>query len=277
MKDGNWLPLRKTLVEKLPKTRPYSTIEAMFSLQFDYDNGQQVTIKGYAKLWGWSRDRVRAFMQWAGVKIIYEKNTEKIKNQKGRLKKHTYPHKTHIPASEKKHIIFVDSKASGDFKNIPASEKKHKTHIPADTTKEPIYPNPKKNKNLPVWLNKELWNAFLEMRKKIKVPMTEYAEKLAIEKLKGFIDKGYSQEQVINPSIENNWKGLFQPKDPPANNPNETAQKKNSDKCGNCYEYNRQLGCIDRSIDAEICERFTFDASAPTRWVNFRNGCNREL
>lgn len=62
MKDGNWTGIDKALINLMPKNRPYSIPEAMISLSVDLDNGKEPTINGYAKLWGWSRNKVRKFV-----------------------------------------------------------------------------------------------------------------------------------------------------------------------------------------------------------------------
>ena len=69
MKYGNWIPLSKALVEFLPKDRPYTKLEAAFSLQYDYDMHRTVTLRGYAILWGWSRSKVRKFLNDMGVSV----------------------------------------------------------------------------------------------------------------------------------------------------------------------------------------------------------------
>ena len=63
MKNGNWVPLDKALIKTLPKNRAYSYIEAMFSYTVDQDNDKEGSINGYAVLWGWSRNKVRKFLQ----------------------------------------------------------------------------------------------------------------------------------------------------------------------------------------------------------------------
>ena len=50
MKDGNWIAIDKNLAKHFPD-RPFSKIEAGFSLTLDYDNNNLVTVAGYAKLW----------------------------------------------------------------------------------------------------------------------------------------------------------------------------------------------------------------------------------
>jgi hypothetical protein len=62
---------------------------------------------------------------------------------------------------------------------------------------------------LPVWLDKDTWNDFIEMRKKIKAPLTERGKKLLIERLGILRNSGNDPGQVINQSIMNSWKGLF--------------------------------------------------------------------
>lgn len=62
MEKGNWIPVDKKAVSFLPKDRPYTPLEALYSLTVDVDNGKEGTIKGYAKLWQWDRSKVRQFV-----------------------------------------------------------------------------------------------------------------------------------------------------------------------------------------------------------------------
>ena len=62
---------------------------------------------------------------------------------------------------------------------------------------------------VPAEIAKE-WTAFVEMRKKIKAPMTEYAIKLALDKLEKLAPKDYGrQRMILDQSTSNCWKGLF--------------------------------------------------------------------
>lgn len=78
--------------------------------------------------------------------------------------------------------------------------------------------NTTKNKNnkpaaqieLPDWMPVDAWNGFIEMRNTIKKPMTDHAMKLAIEKLKKFLDAGQDIEAVLNNSTMSNYQGLFE-------------------------------------------------------------------
>ena len=58
----SWVPIDKDIIYHLPKDRPYSIIEAFISYRVDLDNGVNYSLNGYAKLWGWSRCRVRDFI-----------------------------------------------------------------------------------------------------------------------------------------------------------------------------------------------------------------------
>jgi hypothetical protein len=65
---------------------------------------------------------------------------------------------------------------------------------------------------LPEWLDPSLWAAWRAHRAEIRARMTPRAERLCIEKLGKFKKQGFSPGMIINQSIENGWKGLFEPK-----------------------------------------------------------------
>jgi phage replication O-like protein O len=62
---------------------------------------------------------------------------------------------------------------------------------------------------VPKWLKKEVWDAFIEMRKKMKAPATDLAIKLIIGKLEKLKEAGDEPNEVLEQSIMNNWKGIF--------------------------------------------------------------------
>lgn len=53
------------------------------------------------------------------------------------------------------------------------------------------------------------WNAFIEMRKLIKKPMTPYAMKLKVGALAKLQVEGHDPVAVLNQSIENNWQDIY--------------------------------------------------------------------
>jgi hypothetical protein len=66
---------------------------------------------------------------------------------------------------------------------------------------------------LPDWLPLEAWHAFLDMRKKIKKPATDYAQTLLIKKLTAFRADDKDPGVILNQSIMNGWQDLYAPKD----------------------------------------------------------------
>lgn len=69
----------------LPHGREYTELEAAFSLQVDASVKNEVSISGYADLWGWSRGRVTRFLNRCGVTILYPEDTSKKQNQRGQI------------------------------------------------------------------------------------------------------------------------------------------------------------------------------------------------
>lgn len=65
---------------------------------------------------------------------------------------------------------------------------------------------------LPEWIDKTIWDAFEEMRKKIKKPMTDHARELIVKKLESFKAKGHDPTTVLNNSIEGDWQSVYEPK-----------------------------------------------------------------
>ncbi len=63
---------------------------------------------------------------------------------------------------------------------------------------------------IPSWIDKPTWEAFVEMRKSMKAPLTAFAGKLVIAKLVTLSnDNGSGMELILQQSIANNWKGVF--------------------------------------------------------------------
>lgn len=62
-KGSGWIPIDKNLAQEFKFiNRPFSRIEAMYSFTLDIDNNKEWSINGYKKLWGWSRNKVRKFI-----------------------------------------------------------------------------------------------------------------------------------------------------------------------------------------------------------------------
>lgn len=100
-----------------------------------------------------------------------------------------------------------------------------KTGIPKDT-KNTDSDSKNKNKSdsdnkndLPIFINKDLFNSFIEMRVKIKKPLTEKAKELLINNLIKFEtkQKGFANE-ALEISIQNSYQGVFEPRQNNFNN-----------------------------------------------------------
>ena len=63
MKEGNWVPVDKNCRYLLPKNRPYTKIEAVISYSIDMDEEKEKSISDYARIWDWSRNKVRKFLE----------------------------------------------------------------------------------------------------------------------------------------------------------------------------------------------------------------------
>lgn len=85
MSVGGWIPITKALLRDLPRDRPFTRLEAMFSLTVDYDEGNTATLKGYAERWGWSRGKVERFLKDVGATIEYPESTGQKQNQRGQI------------------------------------------------------------------------------------------------------------------------------------------------------------------------------------------------
>jgi len=63
---------------------------------------------------------------------------------------------------------------------------------------------------LPDWLPKETWDAFIQMRKRIGKPPTDYAINLIIAKLERFKSNGQDIKAVLEKSITSSWQDVFE-------------------------------------------------------------------
>lgn len=100
-------------------------------------------------------------------------------------------------------------------KNLTNSKVKTKQNVKFST---PKLASPKEsikkvlNKDtiiLPEWIDTNVWNAFLEMRKKMKAASTEFALSLIIKDLEKFKAAGEDPNEILKRSITNSWKGVF--------------------------------------------------------------------
>lgn len=136
MKHGYYVPISKAFKQHLPKDRPYTKLEAAYSLQLDYDAGRAVTVAGYADLWRWDRKKVKRFLKAMSVVIDYPEDTAKRRNQKGKIMPHIVPHKRNISDIKTPHIRLIDNKQLEGEVDISENETPHKRNISCPTTRD---------------------------------------------------------------------------------------------------------------------------------------------
>lgn len=143
--SGGWIPITKALMRDLPRDRPFTRLEAMFSLTIDYDQQNLVTVRGYAVLWRWSRGKVERFLEEIGVAIGYPEETRKKQNQGGPL---VIPRPSHERATGGQ-IKMIDSKWLSNKTSHPrAASGPEASHRQGTTNKPNPEPKPEPLKPL---------------------------------------------------------------------------------------------------------------------------------
>jgi len=65
---------------------------------------------------------------------------------------------------------------------------------------------------LPPFIEKKVWDAFVEMRNKERHPLTDHAKNVICQKLDAFRAAGHDPNKILNNSIVNNWRDVYEPK-----------------------------------------------------------------
>jgi hypothetical protein len=66
---------------------------------------------------------------------------------------------------------------------------------------------------IPTWIDPIAWDAFVDMRKKIKAPLTPYAASLIVRELVKLKSSGESPQDCLDQSIRNSWRDVFPVRD----------------------------------------------------------------
>ena len=64
---------------------------------------------------------------------------------------------------------------------------------------------------LPDWLPVESWQAWLQIRPKVKAPNTPHALRIALSELGKLRDAGHDPKAVLDCAVTRGWRGLFPP------------------------------------------------------------------
>lgn len=103
-----------------------------------------------------------------------------------------------------------DIKVNADSNRVNADNNSKKdTLIPQTKLKETKVKNIINNIPIPTWIDLKVWDAFIEMRTRIKAKPTERAIAMLISELEKFKAQGMDPNEILKQSIMNNWRGVF--------------------------------------------------------------------
>ena len=92
--------------------------------------------------------------------------------------------------------------------NVTEKSRSYSSSSPSTTVKDPPI-KPPQSFFLPEWIDPEAWAGFVEMRQRIRAPMTDRAKRLAINALQKHRDAGENPTDLLNASTQNSWKGFW--------------------------------------------------------------------
>lgn len=63
--------------------------------------------------------------------------------------------------------------------------------------------------DLPAWVPESTWKCFVDMRERMRAPLSPHSTLLILNKLSKFLEQGQNLQDVLEQSIMNNWRGIF--------------------------------------------------------------------
>ena len=168
--------------------------------------------------WKWSRGKVRAFLKLLETEQQIKQHRSPIINTIQIINYDNYQNLNNRPNNKK-----TTKRQQKDTNNKELNKELNNDKIIIKG----------KEIDLPEFINKDLFIAFVEMRIKIKKPLTEVATDLLIKKLTKFENKqvGFANQALEN-SIESSYQGVFEPK---SNNYNSNSKNQTYQ---DTYSYN---------------------------------------
>lgn len=195
--SGNWVAIDKSIVRTLSNLkRPYSTAEALISHSVDVNCGKQWTVAGYAKMWQWSRGKVKRFVSELRT------HSGHIADRKGTQSGHPIHLKTEALQGE------ADTKQTHtghipDTKQYTTRKKKIKEEDKDNNkSKEPSF---SAADFIPDYFEKEEWSDLLESRKAKKLQNTKAALKPFIKQILLATEKGFTVQECLDEFIPSKW------------------------------------------------------------------------
>lgn len=207
-KNKGWVRLHRKIEDSpLWFAEPFTKAQAWIDL-FLYANHKQakIFIRGIeievkrgqlawsevtmAKRWKWSRKRVRNFLK-------YLEKEQQITQSKDRY------------ITTLATICNYETHQKDTAEDTAEEQQKNSRGYINNNDKNDKNVN---NINIPEWIPKETWDAFLEVRKAKKCPNTERALKMLIKKLDKFRAKEIDPKEAMELSIVNGWKDVYEPR-----------------------------------------------------------------
>jgi hypothetical protein len=144
------------------------------------------------------------------LSILKWENFQRIRNVKPK-----YP----LPTSDNSRTI--DSNLLAVASNPPPMAARASVSVsePESEPKADVRKSPNGRFVLPDWIPSAAWDGYVEMRVKIKAPMTEHAKALSVGKLDALRAKGFDPAAVLNEATEKSWRGIYEPKGGPPSTP----------------------------------------------------------
>jgi hypothetical protein len=151
--------------------------------------------------WHWSRGKVRRFLAEMSSETV-----QQIEQQKSRL--------TSLITIKNYDLYQSDGTTNGT--ELSTSLGTSLEHDSVHREEELRRIKKKRNKEtpsgvelLPEWIDKEVWESFLELRRRIRAPLTDRAKRNILRQLSEYKDQGQDPNAVLDQSITRGWRGVF--------------------------------------------------------------------
>lgn len=216
-----WISLhRKIQQNSLWLSEPFTRSQAWIDLillanhkdNFFFIRGNKIEVKrgqiargqdDLASRWKWSKGKVIKFL-----KLL--ESEQQIEQQKSRI-----INKISIVNYNSYQQIEQQTEQQNDYRLNNRSNNRSNTNNNDNNKNNDNNENNIDKFLLPDWIPKDTWFEFMKIRKKLKASDTDYAKKKLINQLERFKNNGYDVQVIIDNSILNGWKGVFEPKEKP--------------------------------------------------------------
>lgn len=157
--------------------------------------------------------RARCSYRQAHRIVIRLEKQGKITVQKKRGRNNTNRYKLNLTPCPILFELKPDNTVQENQTNEPLKSDIIVSDEPSGTTKTRTVKTYKQPFQVPGWVPLQDWNDWLEVRRKKRVPETDRALQLAVNRLTEFQNRGHPPGKVLQLAIERGWTGLFEPRE----------------------------------------------------------------